>query len=86
MHEVCIVGKDHLFGIHRPVAVGAEDLSVIVAAVRRPVLRIDEIRSFEGLPLVIFDACATGECRVELISVRMGYHEFIVGHVHAFGK
>ena len=64
MHEVCVVGKSHLLGVYRPVAVGAEDLSVVVAAVCRPVLRIDEVCAFEGLALVVFDAGAAGECRV----------------------
>ena len=86
VHEECIVGQGHLFGVNRPVTVGAENLSVVFPAVCRPVLRIYEIRSFKGLALVLFDPCATGKCWIKLITMRMSDHEFIVGHVDALGE
>ena len=58
MHEICVVGQGHLLGVNCPVAVGAEDLSVVGAAVGRPVPRIDEVGAPEGLALVVFYLCA----------------------------
>ena len=86
MHEVCIVGKRHLFSIDRPVAVSAENLSVVISVVCGPVLGIYEVCAFESLALVIFYSRTAGECRVQLVSVRMCDDELIVRHVDAFCK
>ena len=86
MHKVGVVCESHLFGVDSPVAVGAEHLSVVFALVRGPVLCIYEISALEGLPLVVLNACAAGECRVELISLRVGDDKVVVGHIDTFSE
>ena len=54
-----------------------EVLSVVGIGIGSPVLRIDEVGTFEGLHLVVFDGSALGETRVKLIAMGMRHHNLV---------
>ena len=86
MHEEGVVGQSHLLAVYCPVSVSAEDLSIVLTRISRPVLCIDEVCTLECLALVIFHFCSSYKLWSQLVSLRMGDYKLIIGHVDALCK
>ena len=87
MHKEGIVRDRHVGLIDRPGHILGQNLAVIGRigdARAAPVLGIDEIRSLEGLHLIVFHLCIAGEKRIQLVALRMGDHEIHVSGIHPF--
>ena len=87
MHEIGVVGHRHVFLVHDPAHILAQDLAIFGRtsdARAAPVLRIHEIGALQGLHLVILHASRTHELRIQFIAFRMRDHEVHVRGIHPF--
>ena len=92
MHEEALIGDGHLAVADGPggiVVVVTEHLAVVFGTGHTwatPVLGIDEVGTFEGSHLVVFNTGIADEQRVEFVALGMCHHEVHISSIHPFSE